>query len=77
MSTFASQFAIPAISFVLKFVFTEEKVNIIVVIFAEDSGETEYKDLLSELKILIHVGEHKNIVNLLGACTKGLCPLKI
>ena len=77
MSTFASQFAIPAISFVLKFVFTEEKVNIIVVIFAEDSGETEYKDLLSELKILIHVGEHKNIVNLLGACTKGLCILKI
>ena len=77
MSTFASQFAIPAISFVLKFVFTEEKVNIIVVIFAEDSGETEYKDLLSELKILIHVGEHKNIVNLLGACTKGLCTLKI
>ena len=40
--------------------------------FSEDSGETEYKDLLSELKILIHVGEHKNIVNLLGACTKGL-----
>ena len=83
MSTFASQFAIPAISFVLKFVFTEEKVNIIVVIFAEDNnnnicrGETEYKDLLSELKILIHVGEHKNIVNLLGACTKGLCTLKI
>lgn len=23
------------------------------------------------MKILIHVGEHKNIVNLLGACTKG------
>ena len=31
----------------------------------------EYRDLASELKILIHVGEHKNIVNLLGACTKG------
>lgn len=31
----------------------------------------QYKDLASELKILIHVGEHKNIVNLLGACTKG------
>mgnify|MGYP002803612320 CR=1 FL=1 len=26
----------------------------------------------SELKILIHVGEHENIVNILGACTKGL-----
>ncbi|XP_032219869.2 hemicentin-1 isoform X2 [Nematostella vectensis] len=33
--------------------------------------ESEQKDLLSELKILIHVGSHKNIVNLLGACTKG------
>ena len=25
--------------------------------------------MASELKILIHLGEHKNIVNLLGACT--------
>ncbi|XP_073254427.1 fibroblast growth factor receptor 1-like [Porites lutea] len=30
----------------------------------------EVRDLASELKILIHVGEHKNIVNLLGACIK-------
>jgi len=30
----------------------------------------EYKDLASEIKILIHVGSHDNIVNLLGACTK-------
>ena len=27
--------------------------------------------MASELKILIHLGEHKNIVNLLGACTTG------
>ena len=41
--------------------------------FGNLAGATiaEYKDLASELKILIHVGEHKNIVNLLGACTKG------
>ena len=39
--------------------------------FSEDAGETEYNDLLSELRILIHIGEHKNIVNLLGACTRG------
>jgi hypothetical protein len=26
--------------------------------------------LVSELKILIHLGAHVNIVNLLGACTK-------
>lgn len=37
----------------------------------ENATEAEYRDLLSELKILIHIGEHKNIVNLLGACTKG------
>jgi serine/threonine protein kinase len=26
--------------------------------------------LMSELKILIHLGSHLNVVNLLGACTK-------
>ena len=35
----------------------------------DDASENEYKDLASELKILIHLGEHKHIVNLLGACT--------
>ncbi|EDO44510.1 predicted protein, partial [Nematostella vectensis] len=35
------------------------------------ADESDYKDLASELKILIHVGEHKNIVNVLGACTRG------
>ena len=28
--------------------------------------------LASELKILIHLGPHLNVVNLLGACTKGI-----
>jgi hypothetical protein len=28
--------------------------------------------LVSELKILIHLGAHLNVVNLLGACTKTL-----
>ena len=28
--------------------------------------------LLSELKILIHIGQHLNIVNLLGAVTKNI-----
>ena len=30
------------------------------------------KALMAELKIMIHLGKHLNIVNLLGACTKGL-----
>lgn len=41
------------------------------IVSADSATEAEYRDLASELKILIHIGEHKNIVNLLGACTKG------
>ena len=36
---------------------------------SEDGTAEDYKDLASELKIIIHLGEHPNIVNLLGACT--------
>jgi len=36
-----------------------------------DIGNREQlKSLISELKILIHVGSHLNILNLLGAITK-------
>lgn len=31
----------------------------------------EREALMSELKILSHLGSHNNIVNLLGACTQG------
>ena len=34
-----------------------------------DATERENEDLASELKLMIHIGRHKNIVNLLGACT--------
>ena len=37
----------------------------------ENATPEEMRDLVSELKILIHIGAHSNIVNLLGACTKG------
>ncbi|KAA0709845.1 Macrophage colony-stimulating factor 1 receptor CSF-1 receptor [Triplophysa tibetana] len=36
------------------------------------SAHTDEREaLMSELKILSHLGQHKNIVNLLGACTHG------
>ncbi|XP_065669835.1 vascular endothelial growth factor receptor kdr-like isoform X2 [Hydra vulgaris] len=38
----------------------------------ENATQVEYKDLISEMKILIHIGKQENIVNLLGACTKGV-----
>lgn len=37
----------------------------------DGATDMEYKDLANELKLLIHIGEHRNIVNLLGACTRG------
>lgn len=40
--------------------------------FSPPDGATasEHRALMSELKILIHIGNHLNVVNLLGACTK-------
>lgn len=37
---------------------------------AEGATASEYRALMSELKILIHIGHHLNVVNLLGACTR-------
>ncbi|KAG7273928.1 hypothetical protein CRUP_011064 [Coryphaenoides rupestris] len=41
----------------------------------EGATDSEHKALMTELKILSHIGHHLNVVNLLGACTKpaGLC----
>ncbi|CAI9532743.1 unnamed protein product, partial [Staurois parvus] len=36
----------------------------------EGATDSEYRALMSELKILSHIGHHLNVVNLLGACTK-------
>nr|XP_028570379.1 vascular endothelial growth factor receptor kdr-like isoform X1 [Podarcis muralis] len=44
---------------------------------AECSTTNERKALMSELKILIHIGHHLNVVNLLGACTKPGGPLMV
>ncbi|XP_041653551.1 vascular endothelial growth factor receptor 3 isoform X1 [Cheilinus undulatus] len=38
---------------------------------------SEHKALMSELKILIHIGNHLNVVNLVGACTKPNGPLMV
>lgn len=43
----------------------------------EGATASEYRALMSELKILIHIGHHLNVVNLLGACTKPGGPLMV
>ncbi|XP_069058305.1 vascular endothelial growth factor receptor 1 [Pleurodeles waltl] len=43
----------------------------------EGATASEYKALMTELKILIHIGHHLNVVNLLGACTRQGGPLMV
>uniref|UniRef100_A0ABM5FWT8 receptor protein-tyrosine kinase n=1 Tax=Pogona vitticeps TaxID=103695 RepID=A0ABM5FWT8_9SAUR len=43
----------------------------------EGATASEYKALMTELKILTHIGHHLNVVNLLGACTKSGGPLMV
>lgn len=43
---------------------------IIMVLFTATARSSEKQALMSELKIMTHLGPHLNIVNLLGACTK-------
>lgn len=48
-----------------------EAVTIVAVKMVRSHGNMiGLKALMSELKIMIHMGSHLNVVNLLGACTK-------
>lgn len=38
--------------------------------FAENATTLEKRDLLNELKIMVRVGDHPNVVSLVGACTR-------
>ncbi|XP_026881912.2 macrophage colony-stimulating factor 1 receptor [Electrophorus electricus] len=50
----------------------EERVTRVAVKMLKSSAHAEEREaLMSELKILSHLGPHANIVNLLGACTHG------
>ncbi|NWS20901.1 CSF1R factor, partial [Pachyramphus minor] len=50
----------------------EDSVLKVAVKMLKSSADTDEQEaLMSELKIMSHLGHHKNIVNLLGACTYG------
>ena len=53
------------------YIYCKEVTQVAVKTVKESHGPNDLADLQSELKILIHVGKNKNIVNILGACTKG------
>ena len=50
----------------------EARTTVAVKMVKPNSDESHFKALMSELKIMIHLGQHVNVVNLLGACTKQL-----
>ena len=37
----------------------------------EGASDLDLKELSTEIKVLIHLGRHPHIVNILGACTRG------
>jgi len=50
-----------------------ETITTVAVKMARDKNNVAALEaLVSELKILIHLGSHENVVNLLGACTKNI-----
>ena len=50
-----------------------ERSTVVAVKMVKPNADIMYlRALMSELKIMIHLGKHLNIVNLLGSCTKGL-----
>lgn len=39
--------------------------------FTDDATDKDLSDLVSEMEMMKMIGRHKNIINLLGACTQG------
>lgn len=50
----------------------EDSSTVAVKMVKRDADCTYIKALASELKIMVHLGKHLNVVNLLGACTKNV-----
>lgn len=51
---------------------TRPKTIVAVKMIRSQGNMLALKALMSELKIMIHLGSHLNVVNLLGACTKNV-----
>ena len=39
--------------------------------FSANTSEQEHTDFISELELMKTIGKHKNIINLIAACTQG------
>ena len=55
----------------------EDTVTTVAVKMVRRNAEPAYiRALASELKIMVHLGKHLNVVNLLGACTNNIAKRK-
>lgn len=56
----------------------EEPVTTVAVKMVRKNTNNDYiKALSNELKIMVHLGQHLNVVNLLGACTNNIYKSKL
>ena len=55
-----------------KMIIDEIKMTVAVKTLHSNPQRIDVENLMSELKIMIHLGSHPNIVNVLGACTTQL-----
>lgn len=55
----------------------EELTTVAVKMVKKNADHTYIKALASELKVMVHLGKHLNVVNLLGACTKNVAKSKL
>ncbi|XP_018419465.1 PREDICTED: fibroblast growth factor receptor 2 isoform X5 [Nanorana parkeri] len=49
----------------------KESVTVALKMLKDDATEKDLADLVSEMEMMKMIGKHKNIINLLGACTQG------
>ncbi|KAM8924838.1 fibroblast growth factor receptor 2 isoform 2-T2 [Pelodytes ibericus] len=49
----------------------KDSVTVAVKMLKDDATEKDLADLVSEMEMMKMIGRHKNIINLLGACTQG------
>lgn len=55
----------------------DESITTVAVKMVRRNAEPAYiRALASELKIMVHLGKHLNVVNLLGACTNNIAKSK-
>lgn len=55
----------------------EPKTIVAVKMVKKNADQSYIKTLASELKVMVHLGKHINVVNLIGACTKNVAKRKL